>query len=102
MPSVVYPTGYFLEHLDRQMSTGALFIDLKKASNLNTSEEAVWIDSWTVLPHELRVQFEMTCPPVEPCEFGVPRKEERTARGRHARREGAPARDAYHDLSSRF
>ena len=45
MPSVVYPTGYFLEHLDRQMSTGALFIDLKKASNLNTSEEAVWIDS---------------------------------------------------------
>ena len=114
MSRVVYLTGYILEHLDRQMSTGALFIDLKKASNLvdyecllfkltlNTSEEAVWIDSWTVLPHELRVQFEMTCPPVEPCEFGVPRKEERTARGRHARREGAPARDAYHDLSSRF
>ena len=66
MPCVVYLTGYFLEHLDRQMSTGALFIDLKKASNLvdyecllfkltlNTSEEAVWIDSWTVLPHELK------------------------------------------------
>ena len=111
---VVYLTGYILEHLDRQMSTGALFIDLKKASNLvdyecllfkltlNTSEEAVWIDSWTVLPHELRVQFEMTCSPVESCEFGVPLKEEGAARGRHARGEGAPARDAYHDLSPRF
>ena len=57
MSCVVYLTGYILEHLDRQMSTGALCIDLKKASNLvdyecllfkltlNTSEEAVWTDS---------------------------------------------------------
>ena len=44
----------------------------------------------------------MTCPPVELCEFGVPRKEKGAARGRHARGEGAPARDAYHDLSPSF
>ena len=59
-------TDYILEHLDRQMSTGALFIDLKKARNFqlsdreffflsqNTFEEAVWIGSGTILPHELK------------------------------------------------
>ena len=78
MLCVVYLTDYILEHLDRQMSTGALFIDLKKARNFqlsdheffflsqNTFEEAVWIGSGTILPQKLRVQFEMTCRPVEP------------------------------------
>ena len=36
MLCVVYLTYHILEHLDSQMSTGALFIDLKKA---------VWIGS---------------------------------------------------------
>ena len=48
------------------MSTGALFIDLKEARNFqlsdheffflsqNTFEEAVWIGSGTILPHELK------------------------------------------------
>ena len=66
MLCVVYVTDYILEHLDRQMSTGALFIDLKKARNFqlsdheffflsqNTFEEAVWIGSGTILPHELK------------------------------------------------
>ena len=34
MLCVVYLTNHILEHLDRQLSTGALFIDLKKAFNL--------------------------------------------------------------------
>ena len=31
---VVYLTDYILEHMDRQMITGAVFIDLKKAFDL--------------------------------------------------------------------
>lgn len=42
MLCVVYLTYHILEHLDWQMSTGALFIDLKKA---------VWIG---FLTHELK------------------------------------------------
>ena len=32
--AVVYLTDYILEHMDRQMITGAVFIDLKKAFDL--------------------------------------------------------------------
>ena len=32
--AVIYLTDYILEHMDRQMITGALFIDLKKAFDL--------------------------------------------------------------------
>ena len=32
--AVVYLTDYILEHMDRQMITGAVFIDLKKAFNI--------------------------------------------------------------------
>ena len=32
--ATVYLTDYILDHMDRQMSTGAVFIDLKKAFDL--------------------------------------------------------------------
>ena len=32
--TILYLTDYILEHMDRQMITGALFIDLKKAFDL--------------------------------------------------------------------
>ena len=32
--AVVYLTDYILEHIDRKMITGAVFIDLKKAFDL--------------------------------------------------------------------
>ena len=56
---VVYLTDYILEHVDRQMITGAVFIDLKKAVDLVNQEflrfkqehygvrGAVWIGSGT-------------------------------------------------------
>ena len=63
---------------------------------LNTSEEAVWIDSWTVLPHELK-ECNLKWHALQSSHlFWSP------ARGRHARGEGAPARDAYHDVSPSF
>ena len=32
--AIVYLTDYILDHMDRQMSTGVVFIDLKKAFDL--------------------------------------------------------------------
>ena len=32
--AIVYLTDYILDHMDRQMSTGAVFVDLKKAFDL--------------------------------------------------------------------
>ena len=36
--AVVYLTDYMLEHMDRHMITGAVFIDLKKAFDLVDNE----------------------------------------------------------------
>ena len=70
--AVVYLTDYILEHIDRQMITGAVFIDLKKAFDLvdhecvlfeTESEEVVWTGS----DYELKeCNLEMTCPQDEP------------------------------------
>ena len=77
--SIVYLTDYILDHMDRQMSTGAVFIDLKKAFDLVDHEcllyklehygveEAVWIGSETVLRHEHKEYFlGSTCLPADP------------------------------------
>ena len=74
--AVVYLTDYILEHIDRQMITEAVFIDLKKAFDLGDrecllfklehyteSDEVVWTGSWSTLRHELKkCNLEMTCP----------------------------------------
>ena len=40
--AVVYLTYYILEHMDRQMITGAVFIDLKKAFDLVDHERLLF------------------------------------------------------------
>ena len=71
-------TDYILEHMDRQMITGAVFIDLKKAFDLVDhvcllfkqaklkSGQVVWT-GLIILPHELKeCNLEMTCLQHEP------------------------------------
>ena len=77
--AVVYLTDYILEHMDRQMITWAVFIDLKKAFDLVDHECLLFkleeycgvrgrsLDHTNILPHELKeCNLEMTCPQHEP------------------------------------
>ena len=79
--AIVYLTDYILEHMDRQMTTGAVFIDLKKAFDLVDHEcllfklehhgvrgsSVQWTGSGTILPNKLKeCNLEMTSPQHEP------------------------------------
>ena len=75
--AVVYLTDYILEHMDRQMITGAVFIDLKKAFDLVDHEcllfklEHYGVSSLDWFRNNLttrtqRGKLEMTCPKHEP------------------------------------
>ena len=60
--AVVYLTDYILEHMDRQMITGAVFIDLKKAFDLVDHECLLFY----LTTRTQRGKLEMTCPKHEP------------------------------------
>ena len=83
--AIVYLTDYILEHMDRQMITGAVYIDLKKAFNLVDHEYLLFkLEHYRVRESSLdwfqnyltkrtqRVQFGNDKSSTQAIHFGVP------------------------------
>lgn len=76
--AIVYLTDYILDHMDRQMSTGAVFIDLKKAFDLVDHEcllyklEHYGVRGSSFTTRTQRVFFGKHLSSCRPIQFGVP------------------------------
>ena len=83
--AIVYLTNYILKHMDRQMITGAVFIDLKKAFDLVDHEYLLfklehygvrgssldWFQNY-LTKRAQRVQFGNDKSSIQAIHFGVP------------------------------